>query len=83
MQSTIQNLKYHLVFVDIQSHRNPNRDYLGQPFDFDNDKKEEIDIVEKFCESKNIPVALVDVWQKGGEGGIELAGKLINLIHNK
>jgi formate--tetrahydrofolate ligase len=50
---------------------------------FKNDKNEEIDIVEKFCESKNIPVALVDVWQQGGEGGIELAGKLINLIHNK
>jgi len=50
---------------------------------FTNDKNEEIDIVEKFCDSKNIPVALVDVWQQGGEGGIELAGKLINLIHNK
>jgi len=50
---------------------------------FSKDKNEEIDIVEKFCESKNIPVALVDVWQQGGEGGIELAGKLINLIHNK
>ena len=50
---------------------------------FNNDKNKEIDIVEKFCESKDIPVALVDVWQQGGEGGIELAGKLINLIHNK
>ena len=49
---------------------------------FDNDKNEEIDVVEKFCESKNIPVALVDVWQQGGDGGIELAGKLVNLIHN-
>jgi len=50
---------------------------------FNSDKNEEIDIVEKFCESKNIPVALVDVWQQGGEGGIELAGKLISLMHNK
>ncbi len=50
---------------------------------FNNDRDEEIDIVEKFCENKNIPVALIDVWQEGGEGGIELAGKLINLIHNQ
>ena len=31
---------------------------------------------------KNIPFAIADIWEHGGEGGIELAGKLINLIHN-
>ncbi|RLF35072.1 MAG: formate--tetrahydrofolate ligase, partial [Thermoplasmata archaeon] len=41
-----------------------------------------IDVVENFCRSKNIPVAVVDVWKNGGEGGIELAGKLVDLIHN-
>jgi formate--tetrahydrofolate ligase len=50
---------------------------------FNNDKDEEIDIVENFCNLKNIPVAVVDVWEKGGEGGIELAGKLVDLIHNQ
>ena len=49
---------------------------------FLDDKNEEIDIVENFCKSKDIPVALADVWEKGGEGGIELAGKLVDLIHN-
>ena len=50
---------------------------------YNSDKNIEIDIIEKYCKSKNIPVALIDVWQKGSEGGIELAGKLISLIHNK
>ncbi|MCJ7572577.1 MAG: formate--tetrahydrofolate ligase [Candidatus Thermoplasmatota archaeon] len=49
---------------------------------FIDDTDEEIEIVEKFCNLKNIPVAVADIWSQGGEGGIELAGKLISLIHN-
>ncbi|RLF29101.1 MAG: formate--tetrahydrofolate ligase [Thermoplasmata archaeon] len=49
---------------------------------FPGDTNKEIDVVENFCRSKNIPVAVVDVWKNGGEGGIELAGKLVDLIHN-
>ena len=46
------------------------------------DTEEEIKIVENFCKSKNISFAVADIWIQGGEGGIELAGKLVNLIHN-
>jgi len=49
---------------------------------FIDDKDEEIEIVEEYCKSKNIPVAVAEIWSEGGEGGIELAGKLVNLIHN-
>ena len=49
---------------------------------FIDDKEEEIQIVEDYCKSKNIPVALAYIWSQGGEGGIELAGKLVSLIHN-
>jgi formate--tetrahydrofolate ligase len=49
---------------------------------FIDDSEEEMEIVENFCNSKNVPVAVVDVWEKGGEGGIELAGKLVDLIYN-
>ena len=49
---------------------------------FVDDKDEDIQIVEDFCNSKNIPVAVADIWSQGGEGGIELAGKLVSLIHN-
>jgi formate--tetrahydrofolate ligase len=46
------------------------------------DKDEEIDIVEQYCKTKNIDCAVADIWGQGGEGGIELAGKLVSLIHN-
>ena len=46
------------------------------------DKEEEIQIVEEYCKSKNIPFAVADIWSEGGEGGIELAGKLVDLIQN-
>jgi formate--tetrahydrofolate ligase len=64
-----------------------NISYFGVPVivainHFAGDKDSEIDFVENYCTSKNIPVAVVDVWQNGGEGGIELAGKLVSLIHN-
>ncbi|KYK26518.1 formate--tetrahydrofolate ligase [Thermoplasmatales archaeon SG8-52-1] len=49
---------------------------------FIDDTDKEIEIVEEFCKSKNISVAVADIWGEGGEGGIELAGKLIDLIHN-
>lgn len=49
---------------------------------FIDDTDEEIEIVEKFCKSRDIPFAVADIWSQGSEGGIELAGKLISLIHN-
>ena len=64
-----------------------NISYFGVPViiainHFVDDTDEEIEIVEEYCKSKNIPVAVADIWSEGGEGGIELAGKLVNLIHN-
>lgn len=78
LQKGLDNLEKHIE----------NISYFGVPAivginHFNNDKNEEIDIIEKYCESKKIPVALIDVWQEGSEGGIEIAGKIINLIHNK
>lgn len=74
----VSNLEKHLE----------NISYFGVPVivalnHFNGDKKEEIQIVEDYCESKDIPFAVSDVWAEGGEGGIELAGKLVDLIQNK
>jgi len=49
---------------------------------FSYDKDEEIDVVEKFIEKQGIPFAVAEVYSQGGEGGIELAGKVINTIYN-
>jgi formate--tetrahydrofolate ligase len=64
-----------------------NISYFGVPVivainRFCDDTDDEINIVENYCNRKNIPVAVVDVWDEGGEGGIELAGKLVSLIHS-
>jgi len=64
-----------------------NISYFGVPVivainHFIDDTDEEIEIVENFCKSKNVNVAVADIWEHGGEGGIELAGKLVSLIHN-
>jgi formate--tetrahydrofolate ligase len=49
---------------------------------FAGDTDAELDFVEDFCTKKQVPCAVAEVWSKGGEGGIELAGKLVSLIHN-
>ncbi len=50
---------------------------------FPTDTDEEIECVKKWCEEKNIPVAVVEVFQKGGEGGIELAEKVLKILEEK
>lgn len=44
---------------------------------FPTDTDEELQIVKDFAESKNVQVAISDVWAKGGEGGKELAEAVI------
>jgi len=47
---------------------------------FVSDSQEEIQFLKEFCFSLNVPIALCDVWEKGGEGGIELAQMVIETI---
>lgn len=47
---------------------------------FDTDTENEIEYVKKRCSVMNVEVAFSDVFLKGGEGGIELAEKLVKLI---
>ncbi|MBO4396098.1 MAG: formate--tetrahydrofolate ligase [Eubacterium sp.] len=47
------------------------------------DTPAEIQFVREFCESKGAEFALADVWADGGEGGKELAEKVVATIDNK
>jgi len=47
---------------------------------FATDSEEEIAVIEELGERNGIPVAVADVWAKGGSGAIELAAKLVQLI---
>lgn len=50
---------------------------------FVTDTKAEIDFVQKFCEDRNCEFAISEVWEKGGEGGIALANKVLDTLEKK
>ena len=50
---------------------------------FVTDTKAETDFVEQFCKERGCEFALSEVWEKGGEGGIDLANKLLETIEHK
>ena len=47
---------------------------------FPTDSKEELDFVEEKCNALGASVALSEVWAKGGEGGVELAEKVLEAM---
>ena len=50
---------------------------------FITDTKAEYEYVKKFCEDRGCEFALSEVWEKGGEGGVELANKVLHTLENK
>ena len=47
---------------------------------FVTDTDAEIKEIEKFCNAKDVEVALCEIWEKGGEGGKELVDKVISAV---
>ena len=50
---------------------------------FVTDTKAETDFVEQFCKERGCEFALSEVWEKGGEGGIALAEKVLKAMEEK
>ncbi len=50
---------------------------------FPTDTKAELDLVEKKCNEMGVEVSLSEVWAKGGEGGADLAEKVVKTIETK
>ncbi len=50
---------------------------------FVTDTEAEIDYVKQFCEERGCEFAISEVWEKGGEGGIALAQKVLNTLQTK
>ena len=71
LEKHIQNLKQYGVPVVVTLNR------------FGTDTDAELDYVKTFCENLGCEFALSEVFAKGGEGGIELAKKVIFAIENK
>ncbi|MBF1050677.1 MAG: formate--tetrahydrofolate ligase, partial [Peptostreptococcaceae bacterium] len=50
---------------------------------FANDTQAEIDLLTKKCQEYGVEVSLNDCWEKGGEGGIDMAEKLVKIMDSE
>ena len=50
---------------------------------FVTDTEAENEFIRRFCEERGCEFALSEVWEKGGEGGIALAEKVLYTLENK
>ena len=50
---------------------------------FPSDTEAELELVREKCEELGVRVALSEVWAKGGEGGLELADEIIDILENE
>ena len=50
---------------------------------FVSDTDAELAFVREFCEKRGCDFALANVWEKGGEGGVELAKAVLNTLETK
>ena len=46
---------------------------------YKNDSEKEIELLTKILKENDVQISLVEVWEKGGEGAIDLANKVIEL----
>ena len=47
------------------------------------DTEAEVEYIRQFCEARSCEFALSQVWEKGGEGGIALAEKVLHTLETK
>jgi formate--tetrahydrofolate ligase len=50
---------------------------------FITDSDEEVEFIENFCSSLGVEVALTEVWEKGGEGGVSLGNAVLRTIEKE
>ena len=50
---------------------------------FITDSKAEVEYLKEFCASKGVMVSETEVWEKGGEGGVDLAEKLVKVMEER
>ncbi len=71
LQTHIENMKKYGVPVVVAINR------------FMTDTDEEIKFIEDFCEKQDVLVSLTEVFANGGNGGVDLAKKVIKTIEEK
>ena len=78
LQKGIVNLEKHIE--NLQKYGVPVVVTLNR---FMTDSDAELAFVKEFCEARGCTFALSEVWEKGGEGGIELANCILDTLENK
>ena len=78
LKAGIVNLEKHIE--NIQKYNVPVVVTLNR---FVTDSEAELNFVKEFCEARGCTFALSEVWEKGGEGGIELANCILETLETK
>jgi len=78
LKKGIVNLEKHIE--NLQQYKVPVVVTLNH---FDTDTEAELAFIEKFCNDRNCEFALSDVFSNGGEGGKELALKVLKTLEEK
>ncbi len=71
LQTHIENMKKYGVPVVVAINR------------FNTDTDDEIKMIEDFCEEHDVLVSLTEVFANGGDGGVDLAKKVVKTIEEK
>ena len=78
LKAGISNLEKHIE--NLHKYRVPIVVTLNA---FVSDTEDEIRFVRQFCEERGCEFAISKVWENGGEGGIELAQKVLETLEEK
>ena len=78
LKKGIVNLEKHIE--NLQKYKVPVVVTLNS---FITDTQAETDFIEQFCKERGCEFALSEVWEKGGEGGIALAEKVLETLEKK
>lgn len=85
---SIENVKAVELGIENLAKQIENIEAFGVPVvvainKFITDSKEEVNFVKSFCEAKGVMVSESEVWEKGGDGGVDLANKVMETIETK
>ena len=78
LRAGIENLEKHIE--NIAKYNLPSVVAINA---FPTDTEAELQLLNEICQAKGVDVAMSKVWEKGAEGGIELAEKLLEVLDTK
>lgn len=78
LRKGIENLEKHIE--NISKYHLPSVVAINA---FPTDTEAELQLLNEICQSKGVDVAISKVWEKGADGGLELAEKLLDVLETK